>query len=111
MDIGGGSFDKISAYVDAKNLAAATAETITKPAGYAACWISADAACYYRRGGTAVANVADISDGTASIYLPANQRRLLNWVDDGDGKAVVTPLATLSIISTAGGNVTIEWLR
>jgi len=99
------NFSKLSAYVDAKNLAAATAETITKPAGYSVCVLVADAACYIRRGGTAVANVSDISDGTASVLVPANVARVV----DLNGIAGATPLASFSIISTAGGNVTIEW--
>lgn len=113
MDISGGSFDKLTPFVTNHNLAPATVKTITKPATppnvFNACVISADADIYIRRGGNAVAAIADVTDGTGSIYLLKGQRRVINLVDDGPQP--VTPLASFTVISTPGGNVTCEWFR
>lgn len=94
----------ISAYVDTKTLAAATAETITKPAGKSACIITADARCAIRRGGTAVAPAADVSDGTGSQWIPADTPVYLDLADTHS-----SVLASFSIISTPGANVSIAW--
>lgn len=101
------SFPRISAYVDTYNLAAATAETITRPAGYSVAVITADAACYVRNGGAAVATVADVVNGTGSILVPANVPRIIDFNLD----APTAPLASISIISTPGGNVSVEWFK
>jgi hypothetical protein len=98
-------FARISAYVDSRNLAAATAETFTRPTGYTVAVLQADADCYVKRTGTAVASVADVVDGTASVFVPAKVARII----DMNNVAPATPLASFSVISTPGGNVTVEW--
>lgn len=99
------NYARISAYVDSRNLAAATAETFTKPSGYNVAVLVSDAACYVRVGGVAVASVSDVVDGSASVYVPANVARLIDL-------SLPAPTASrtgFSVISTPGGNVTVEW--
>lgn len=98
-------FARISPYVDSRSLAAATAETFTRPTGYTVAVVCAEVACYVRSNGTAVAAAADVVDGTASVYVPANVARVI----DLNLPAPTAPKTGFSVISTPGGVVTVEW--
>jgi len=88
-------YPSLTGYVDARVLAAATAETVTVPTGCNLMLFSATGAFYVRSGGTAAVPAADVTDGTGSALSPAVRR--------------VTPAATFSIIApTAGTVVTME---
>lgn len=58
-------------YVDARVLAANTSEAFTTPANADWFLISGDGGFYIIRGATAAVPAADVTDGTASFYVPA----------------------------------------
>lgn len=99
------SFLKISAYVDNRVLAAATAETFTKPSGYSSAVITVDTDCYIRRDGTAAVPAADVTDGTGSILIPAGQSRIIDLTDSPGA----TPLASFSIVCAGAAITSVEW--
>ena len=108
---GAGSFARISSYVDARSLAAGVAETVTKPTGtvaqtYNGCVLTTNADIWVRRGGAAAVPAGDVTDGTASILIPAGTSRVMDFHDD-DG----TILATFSMISAGAALVSMEWFR
>lgn len=108
---GGGSFAKVSAYVDDRVLAAGVAETVTKPTGtpaqtYNTCVITSNADVWVRRGGTAAVPAADVTDGTGSALLPLGVPHVMDFRDD-DG----TILASFSIICTGVALVSMQWYR
>lgn len=113
MDVSEGAFGKPSLYRTSRSLAAAVAETVVPPATppnvFTAVRITAEVDIYWRVDGAAVAAVADVNDGTASHYLPAKTSRIINLVPDGPQPQV--PYTALSLISTPGGIVTMEWYR
>ena len=77
-------------YMDAKVLAANTAESIAVPAGAKFCTLTADGPFYFNSRGTAVKPTGDVTNGSASR------------VGDPDGtNIIVTPADNLSVVSTA----------
>lgn len=87
-------YPALSAYVDARVLAAGVAETVTVPAACNFMVFSGTAAFYVRTGGTAAVPVADVADGTGAMLNPTARR--------------VTPAATFSIVAPATTIVTLE---
>lgn len=102
------TFYKCAAYVDNRVLAAGVAETITKPSGYSVAVITVNADCWIRRGGTAAAPAADVTDGTGSILLPAGSVRIIDF-NDASLKDAPSRLASISIISAGAALVSTEW--
>lgn len=92
------SIENPSVYVDARSLAANTAETFTKPEGARFVRLSGNLLFYYNTRGTAVAPT-DISDGSASVANVISMRSMF-CVDSVASISVVAPAATL---------VTAEW--
>lgn len=60
----------IADYVQARVLAANTAETVTVPAGARIVVFNSDSVFYLRIGGDAAVPAADVTDGTASAMSP-----------------------------------------
>lgn len=94
-------------YVDALNLTGTTAETFTVPATAQYMVITSTVAFYYKHTDssgtpTAVAPAGDVSDGTASIYVPI--------YSTGVGLKV-TPGDKVSVVTAAGGIVTAQYWR
>lgn len=85
----------LSAYNDARVLAANTAESVTVPAGASFALFAGTADFYVRTGGTAAVPAADISDGTAPVLNPTAR--------------AVTAGDTLSLVSASSCIVTISW--
>jgi hypothetical protein len=100
------TFYKISTYIDNYVLAAATPETITKPAGYSVGLITVTAATWCKVG-TAAVPAADVADGSGSFLLNVGDQHVVQF-NNADGGAEIT---SLSMVSTAGGLVSIEWYR
>lgn len=74
MDANGGSVPNSfgsSDYIDAAVLAANTPETHAIPTGAKYVIISASAICWVKVGGAAVIPTVDVTDGSASICIPA----------------------------------------
>lgn len=65
---------KFPRYVNAMVLAAGTAESYTPPAWSRFCIITADGAFYARVGGTAAAPSTEVTNGTASFYVPSGMQ-------------------------------------
>lgn len=82
-------------WVDARVLAAATAETYTVPANVSFVVLSSATGFYINLTGTAAVPGADVTDGTASFYVPASIQ------------CRVPTGSSISMIITAGGVVTI----
>lgn len=103
------SYMQVSSYVDNIVLGAAAAETLTRPAGYGSCMITCDGELWMRRGGTAAEPAADVTDGTGSILVNSTMPRIVDFnADVSQGSAA---LSALSLFSTAGCNVSVEWFR
>jgi hypothetical protein len=95
-----------SDYVDAKSLTGTTAETFTVPATAQYVRLSGTVAFYYLHTGsagtpTAVAP-ADVSDGTASKYVP---------IYEVGERLKVSPGDKISVVTAAGGIITAEYWR
>lgn len=93
----------MSGWVDARSLAAGVNESYTlptPPVGEKVCIISPSTDLYIRPGGVAVVTASDITDGTASILLPAGTGRMFYF----DGEIV-----SLGLIAPANCLVQFEW--
>lgn len=66
-----------SDFIDARVLAANTAESHTIPTGAKFVRVAADVAVYVRVGGTAAVPAADVTDGSASELLTPNMPPML----------------------------------
>lgn len=95
---GSGSAEMPSDYVDAKSLAANVAESFTKPADARFVRLTGNLVFYFNARGTAVAPT-DISNGTASVAVPAGARP--TFCVDG--------IASISVVAPATTLVTAEW--
>lgn len=102
-------FSRLAAYVDNIALTAAVSKTVTKPATYRGCVITPSADTWVKRTAPAVAGIADTVDGSASIYLPAKVPRYIDLTTPAASGETV--LGTFALISTAGGNCTLEWFQ
>jgi hypothetical protein len=106
--LGLASFYRVSDYVDNMVLAASVAEDIVKPAGYNSCVFTATEDCWVRRGAAAVIPVADLVDGTGSIFVPRGSARIIDFRGELPSEAVA---ATVSVISAATPAISLEWFR
>jgi hypothetical protein len=100
------SFFELSAYVDAKVLAAGVAETVTVPAGKSVALITPNADVWVKRTGSAAVPAADVADGTASTLIAAGVTRAL---DVTRLNGALAPLSSFSILSAGVAVVCIEW--
>lgn len=95
-----------SDYIDALSLSGTTAETFTVPATAQYVRLASTVAFYYLHTGsagtpTAVAP-ADVTNGSASAYVPIYSTGLLLKVTPGD---------KISVVTAAGGIITAEYWR
>jgi len=82
-------------YVDARVLAADTAESIAVPAGAKFCTLTADGEFYFNTRAAAAKPAADISNGSASRVGDPNGTNI-----------IVTPADNISVIATGARIVT-----
>ena len=80
-------------WVDAKSLAANTAESYTVPAGVGFIVMTGSAAGFYINGQGTASAPADTSDGTASFWIPSSAEFV---VDTGDVISIM-PLVTNTV--------------
>lgn len=86
-------------YVDARVLAANTAETLTKPTGAKFLRLRGNLLFYYNFNTTAAVPAADITNGTASVAVGASA-----FVEFS-----VENIASVSVVAPAATIVTAEW--
>lgn len=84
-------------YVNARSLAANTAEVIAVPANASIVYFSAQADIYVRYGATTAAVPGDVTDGSACELNPTAR--------------IVNGLTQISVISTAACKVTASFFR
>lgn len=91
-----GSSPLFPRYVDAVVLGAGTAESYTVPAGAAWAIFTSDGAFFARVTGTAAIPTTEVTDGTASMYVPAGlQIRVeggttLSFIRAGASSVIIT---------------------
>lgn len=85
-------------YIDAVVLGAGTAESYAVPAGAAYAIITSDGAFFARLTGTAVIPTTEVSDGTASMYIPAG---IQIRVEGGTTISMIRAAASSTIITIA----------
>ena len=91
-----------SDFIDARVLAANTAESHTIPTGAKFVRIASDVAVYVKFGGTAAVPAADVTDGSASELLTASMPPMLFSI--GSSTAI-------GLISTATAKVTLAFYK
>jgi len=84
-------------YVDARVLAANTAEDISVPTGAKFCRLDGDGAFYFNTNGNAAAPSADVTDGSASRFVGSGSPFVMIVVDD---------VEDISVIATAACKIT-----
>lgn len=90
---------QVSAYNDARVLAASAAEVYTVPAGISFLVLTTSGSdIWVKPGGAAAIPAADVSDGTASILIPAGVSRIVD----------VGHVATVGLIAALPCAVSIE---
>lgn len=87
---------KFPRYVNAMVLGAGTAESYTPPAWSRFTLITANGAFFARVGGTAAAPSTEVTDGTASFYVPSGMQVCLeggvalSLIREGSSSVVIT---------------------
>ncbi len=92
---------RISNHIDIRSIAAAVAEAHTIPSGAKHCLIRSTVDIWVNPDGTAAVPAADVTDGSASYYIPVDVAELIE-VDD---------MTTLSIISDYDGLVMLAFYK
>ena len=90
-----------SDYIDSRVLAAATHEAHTVPAAARYVKMIADVAFWYEVNGTAAIPAADVTNGTASSYVPANSAIFV----------LVTGGGTIGLISAGTPVISLEFFE
>lgn len=97
-------FEMPSGYIDALVLVGTTAQTFTVPTRAGKVMLTGNAGFYYTHAKsgspTAVAPSATVTDGSASVYVPANPGKRKLKVGAGD---------KISVVMAAGGIVTAQY--
>lgn len=88
----------IARKIDAHLLNTDAAESYTVPAGTRWALISADQGFYIRLSGTAVVPAGDVTDGTASMYIPSSLQVKL---EEGTTVSMIRKAGVATIVTIA----------